>query len=322
METTVIIGVYNNIDYVEETINSIKLQTYTNWNCIIVDNDSPDNSFEFIQELIKNDNRFICFKKKNEGPSSCRNFGVSKIATNPKYIHFLDGDDFLDKTFLEKMTSYLNEHPDVGLVGCHFNIIDIESKFIKKEIRSRVAKNSLGLPKLLKSQDFNTPFVSFFSATGMGPFALFRASTFLKTKGYENNFWSHEDADIFCQMALLAKVHYLPYHLYNKRTHTNNLTTSTLKNYDEFRNKWDYYSSADTKINLKIEESIKYYYCIHSPFRDLKVAFITMKILLKNKKDTGQINWIGELLRSCIDNLIFKKKYKEIINNRQTLQIK
>lgn len=321
METTVIIGVYNNISYLEETINSIKSQTYTNWNCIIIDNDSPDNSYDLIQKIIKNDKRFNSFKKKNEGPSSCRNFGVSKIDTNPKYIHFLDGDDVLDKTFLSTMCSYLDDNPGVGLVGCHFNIIDIDSKFIKKEIRSRVAKNSIGLPKLLKSDEFNTPFITFFSATGMGPFALFRASIFFKTSGYENSFWSHEDADIFCQMALLAKVHYLPFHLYNKRTHSHNLTTSTLKNYDEFRKKWDYYDPKDIKINGEIEGAIKYYYCIHSPFRDLKIAFITIKLLLKNKKDTGELNWISELLRSCIDNLIFKKKYKEIIKNRKLLKI-
>jgi len=321
METTVIIGVYNNISYLEETINSIKSQTYINWNCIIIDNDSPDNSYDLIEEIIKDDRRFKCFKKKNEGPSSCRNFGVSKIDTNPKYIHFLDGDDVLDKTFLNTMCSYLNDNTDVGLVGCHFNTIDTNSKFIQTEIRSRVAKNSLGLPKLLKSNEFNTPFVTFFSATGMGPFALFRASTFLKTNGYENGFWSHEDADIFCQMALLANVHYLPFHLYNKRIHSHNLTTSTFKNYDEFRKKWDYYDSKDVKINAKIEEAIKYYYCIHSPLRDLKIAFITLKVLLKNKKDSGQLKWINELLRSCIDNLIFKKQYKEIIKNRKLLKI-
>ena len=144
---------------------------------------------------------------------------------------------------------------------------------------------------------------------------------FRSTKGYENSFWSHEDADIFCQMALLAKVHYLPYHLYNKRIHAHNLTTSALKNYDEFRQKWDYFESKDVEINKKIEKSLKYYYCIHSPFRDLKVALITLKNLLKNKKDDGELKWINELLNSCIENLIFRKRYKEIMKKRQSLQI-
>lgn len=321
METTIVVGIYNNIYYLKETINSIKSQTYTDWDCIIIDNDSPDNSYDLIQEIIKGDKRFKSFKKKNEGPSSCRNFGVSKIDTNPKYIHFLDGDDVLDKTFLSTMCSYLDNHLDVGLVGCHFNSIDIDSKFIKKEFRSRVAKNWLGLPKFLKSDEFNTPFLSFFSATGMGPFALFRASVFLQTKGYENSFWSHEDADVFCQMSLLAKVHYLPFHLYNKRTHTHNLTKSTLNNYDKFRNKWDYYNSEDEKINIKIEKSIKYYYCIHLPFRDLIVAFGTVIILIKERKKDVPLDWISGLLRSCIDNFIFRKKYKEIMNSRQSFQI-
>jgi glycosyltransferase involved in cell wall biosynthesis len=318
METTVIVGVYNNINYLTETINSIKSQTYTDWDCIIIDNDSLDNSYDLIEEIIKNDKRFSCFKKKNEGPSSSRNFAVSKINNNPKYIHFLDGDDFLDKTFLNTMCLYLEDNPDVGLLGCQFNIIDMYSNFIKKGIRSRVVKNRFGFPRFLKSKEYNTPFVTFFAATGMGPFALFRTSTFMKSTGYVNKFWSHEDADIFCQMALLSKVHYLPFHLYNKRTHTHNLTTGNRKNYSEFRRKWDYFKSEDSIINTKIEKAIKYYYNIHSPLRDLKVAFKTIKILLKNRKDTGQLNWIRELLRSCIDNLIYNKKYKEIMKNRET----
>lgn len=319
METTIIVGVYNNKDYITETINSIKYQIYTDWNCIIVDNDSPDNSYEFIQEQIENDTRFRCFKKKNEGPSSCRNFGVSKINTNPKYIHFLDGDDFLDRAFLSTMCSYLDNHPHVGLVGCQYNRIDSNSNFIKKGIRSRVTKNRLGFPSYLKPNQYNTPFVTFFSSTGMGPFAVFRARIFSKTNGYDTGFWSHEDTDIFCQMALLAKVHYLPFHLYNKREHENNLTYADTNNHDKFRNKWDNLVSEDNILNNEIEQSLKYYYCVHSPSRDFIVALYTIMMLLKEKKTPGQINWIKELFKSSFDNFIFRKRYKEIMLNRKSL---
>lgn len=219
------------------------------------------------------------------------------------------------------MSSYLKNNPNVGLVGCQFNSVDINSKFIKSEIRSRVAKNIFGFPKFLNLKEFSTPFLTFFSSTGMGPFALFRASVFFKTNGYEDRFWSHEDADIFCQMALLAKVHYIPYHLYNKRIHDNNLTSSTMKNYEEFRDKWNYYFSNDYSINNKIEKSVKYYYCIHLPIRDLKIVLMTLKFLLKNKKDNGELKWIKTLLKSCFENLIFRKKYKQIIKVRRLIQI-
>ncbi|MCG9793525.1 glycosyltransferase family 2 protein [Flavobacterium algicola] len=317
METTVIIGVYNNIDYVVETIDSVKLQSYADWHCIIIDNDSPDNSYDLIKEVVDGDSRFSYFKKKNEGPSACRNFGISKIVDSPKYIHFLDGDDLLDVNFLQIMCSYLENNLDVGLVGCQFNSIDVKSNFLQKEFRSRIAKNWLGLPKSLKSTEYNTPFISFFSATGMGPFAVFRADVFMKTTGYEFDFWSHEDADIFCQMALLAKIHYIPYHLYNKRIHSHNLTSSSMKNYVQFREKWDVYFSSEIVLNNKIEEAVKYYYCIHAPIRDLKVALITFKILLKNGRDDGQIKWMSELLKSCVNNLIFRRNYKEIIKRRR-----
>lgn len=99
---SIIIPTYNRAHLICETLNSILAQTYKNWECIIVDDCSTDNTIETIQKYIKTDNRFLLinrFKNSPKGPSSCRNIGIKN--SKGEYILFLDSDDLLAPICLE-----------------------------------------------------------------------------------------------------------------------------------------------------------------------------------------------------------------------------
>ncbi|MFS4483044.1 glycosyltransferase family 2 protein [Hyunsoonleella sp. 2307UL5-6] len=99
---SIIIPTYNRAHVIEETIDSIKAQTYTDWECIIVDDGSTDNTFEYLGILLKDDDKFQIFERPKtitKGPSACRNFAFSKVKGD--YIQFFDSDDIMHPEHLK-----------------------------------------------------------------------------------------------------------------------------------------------------------------------------------------------------------------------------
>lgn len=89
---SIIIPVYNAASYLEETINSIQNQTYSNWEAIFIDDCSSDNSYSLIKKYQKEDKRIKLIKNKtNSGAAISRNNGISKAKGD--YLCFLDADD-------------------------------------------------------------------------------------------------------------------------------------------------------------------------------------------------------------------------------------
>lgn len=109
---SIIIPLYNKEDYVLNTLNSIFQQTFSNYEIIVVNDASTDNSLQLVKEL--NDKRIrIIENKENLGLSATRNTGISHAKNN--YIAFLDADDCWHTTFLERIASLIEEFPDEGV---------------------------------------------------------------------------------------------------------------------------------------------------------------------------------------------------------------
>lgn len=90
---SVIIPCFNSEKYLEQALKSILWQTYSHWECILIDDGSTDTSAEIFHSYMKNDNRFVYHCKKNAGPSAARNTGID--LAKGEYIQFLDADDIL-----------------------------------------------------------------------------------------------------------------------------------------------------------------------------------------------------------------------------------
>ena len=119
---SIIIPVYNTEKYLSRCLDSLLNQTFQDWCAICIDDGSTDNSAKILDKYTKNDNRFIVIHKKNAGVSSARNDGVTKA--NSEYVMFLDSDDILYPTAIEKMYERITADSDLMAVGCYLEYID------------------------------------------------------------------------------------------------------------------------------------------------------------------------------------------------------
>jgi glycosyltransferase involved in cell wall biosynthesis len=110
---SIIIPCYNNGNLLSKMIDCILRQTFSNWELIIVDDCSTDNTHEFVQKYRQNESRinFIIRNRDPKGSAVCRNIGFEK-ATGKYVIHF-DADDLISDTCLEKRVAFMEENQDI-----------------------------------------------------------------------------------------------------------------------------------------------------------------------------------------------------------------
>ncbi len=124
---------YNNSKYISETIESIINQTYENFEYIIIDDCSTDDSWDIIQSYSKIDKRIKCYRNKtNLKIVETRNRGFKRSSPEAKYYSIIDSDDVAILNRLEKQINFLENNPDYGMVGSNAVIINEESKIIGK----------------------------------------------------------------------------------------------------------------------------------------------------------------------------------------------
>lgn len=114
---SIIVPAYNVGKFLGECIESIKKQTYSNWEAIIVNDGSTDNTAQVITELIKNDDRFQVITQQNGGVSKARNAGIE--AASGTYLAFMDGDDMWEPTFLSEMIETI-QTKNVDMAYCGY----------------------------------------------------------------------------------------------------------------------------------------------------------------------------------------------------------
>lgn len=113
-KVSVIIPIFNSREYIERCLNSLKNQTWHEWEAICVDDSSTDGTSEILDAYAKNDSRIKVIHKDNEGVSAARNDGMK--LTSGKYIAFLDSDDFFHPQTLE-LTVELAEKENADMVA-------------------------------------------------------------------------------------------------------------------------------------------------------------------------------------------------------------
>lgn len=113
---SVIIPCYNYGDRIGRAIESVKNQSYTNWEIIIVDDGSSDGSDKVIERLIQGDERIRLIRQENRGVAFARNRGV--FASRGEYICCLDADDAIEPLFLEACVTALEEDQSIAIAYC------------------------------------------------------------------------------------------------------------------------------------------------------------------------------------------------------------
>jgi Glycosyltransferases involved in cell wall biogenesis len=118
---SVIMPCYNASTYIHEAINSIIEQSHKDWELIIVDDCSTDDSIKISQSF--NDDRIRLYRlKKNRGNYYARNYGIKRA--RGKYIAMMDADDICLQHRLERQFNFLETHKHIGAIGCNYNLIN------------------------------------------------------------------------------------------------------------------------------------------------------------------------------------------------------
>ena len=103
---SVIVPCYNQAQYLDECLQSVENQTFADWECIIINDSSPDNTEEVAQRWTKKDSRFRYIKKENGGLSSARNFGIENAFS--EWVLPLDADDKISENYMQLAESEFN----------------------------------------------------------------------------------------------------------------------------------------------------------------------------------------------------------------------
>lgn len=113
---SIIVPVYNVEKFLNKCLDSISNQTYTNFECILINDGSTDNSFEICKIYEAQDNRFFVLTQNNSGPSIARNAGLDKAKGD--YVAFVDSDDWIERNFLETQLADLIKYDgDIAICG-------------------------------------------------------------------------------------------------------------------------------------------------------------------------------------------------------------
>jgi glycosyltransferase involved in cell wall biosynthesis len=172
---SIIIPCYYQAQYLEEAVNSVISQTYDYWECIIVDDGSPDDTEEVYTKNWPDDIRIKYLKKENGGLSDARNAGIA--IANGKYILPLDADDKIGREYLADAVVVLEKNDDIKIVYADAEFFGGKSG--KWELEE------FNLDKFLL---YNQIYCS----------ALFRKSDYEKTVGYNKNMkYGFEDWDFW-----------------------------------------------------------------------------------------------------------------------------
>lgn len=134
---SIIMGIYNCEDYLKESIDSIISQTYTNWELIMCDDGSTDNTYDIAMEYMKKNRKKIILLKneKNMG----LNYTLNKCLSKAKglYIARQDGDDISVNNRLEVEVDFLNNNPEYGMVSSNMSYFDSQGEWGKSNQKEK-----------------------------------------------------------------------------------------------------------------------------------------------------------------------------------------
>lgn len=218
---SVIVPVYNVEKYLSECIDSVLSQTYDNYEIILVDDGSTDNSGKICDEYAEKHDKITVIHKENSGPSKTRNVGLE--ISKGEYIYFLDSDDYLVSDAFDKLIKTAKkENADVVFFDAH-SFADPEDAFDVKQgyLRKNDYKTDVGysvLTELNKNKDFHC---AIYLLLIRKSFLLKNEISFLKTAFCsEDMLFTYQ---LFCVAQRVAQCHEV---LYYRRYRKSSIVTS------------------------------------------------------------------------------------------------
>ncbi len=209
---SIVIPSYNGARYLKFAIESVLAQSYKNWEIIVVDDASTDDTRSIVSEYLARYQQihYIC-NEQNLGISKSRNYGISH--SRGTYVAMLDSDDvWLDINKLKVQVHYLEKNSDCVVVGTWMIQIDEKGNLLKKisfsDTNTEIRKSILYKNHIAQSS------------------VLFRKDVALEVGGYDETLATMEDHDMWLKMGVKNKFATLPIYTLGYRVHQGGITKS------------------------------------------------------------------------------------------------
>ena len=185
-EISVVIPAYNAAAYLPETIGSVMAQSLQNWELLVIDDGSTDDTAAVVSQMAEQDSRIVLISQPNGGVSSARNLGAQKARS--ELVAFLDADDRWHSDKLKVHVDFMRSHPTVAVSFARVAFIDADG--------TPTGKLTNNIADRLKPQDFfySNPTVT---TSNM----VVRQSIFLAAGGFDPSMQYTEDMDLLLRIA-------------------------------------------------------------------------------------------------------------------------
>lgn len=211
---SIIVPCYKQAHFLKDSLQSVLDQTYFNWECIVVNDGSPDNTSKVIKEWLEKDSRIKYVEKENGGLSSARNFGIKHSIG--EYILALDADDILHKDYLLKLVPELQNDESLAIVSSYREFFRGNKKniFFKETAKGSTYRN-------------------FMFENILMPSSLYRKKYWEEVGGYDENMKKgFEDWDFWLSITKGGrKFKFVEEFLFYYRKSKNSMLIDTLKNH-------------------------------------------------------------------------------------------
>lgn len=297
VKVSIVVPVYNTSDYLNECMDSLVNQTFTDTEIICIDDGSSDNSLEILKEYENKYSNIRVFSQENSGQSIARNKGIDY--SKGKYVYFMDSDDYLELTALEEMYDIASKN-DLDVLM--FKLINFDDGNDEKYTRRYYEMPFLRKwnKKVFNLEDIGEKALDMAVSP---PGKLFKKELISDIKFPENLIF--EDNVFFAEVMIKAKrVSFYDKHLYNRRIRKNSTTQKRdLKSADTIK-----ISNMIIDLAKKYGVYEKYKYAIW----DKKIKTVLDKYLMVNeefKKDFYKLmkQDFLNLEPEYVENKIYKK---------------
>ena len=269
MKFSIIVPVYHVEKYLRQCLDSLQKQVYENFEVIIVNDGSPDQSQVIIDEFVQKDHRFFGYQKENGGLSDARNYGVNKATGD--YLLFVDGDDYVSPDYLKSIeeTVMIDHKPDL----IHFGFI-LQDK-TNTMMKAPSFSNQTGIQAFC-TLSFDPYFVTAWSYAYRREFWLEHQFQYQKGK-------YHEDYGLTPYVVLCAKtVSSITDSLYYYIVRSNSIMTSNdeMKLIQKANDTLEQYDILNEKINKLKTLTLKE--------KQYVMSYLTNTLLVKGKSLSNQ----------------------------------
>lgn len=246
---SIIIPTYNRAHLIGETLDSILAQTYQNWECIVVDDGSTDNTDNLMAEYMAKDARFKYYHRPKErlpGGNAARNYGFE--VSNGEFIQWFDSDDLMKANFLEIKINFLTTAIDMLICDGWFLFPNKKVKKIGVEVPSDLYKDYI-----LWNVRIFTPSI------------LFRKSFLNTNKLFDEEILKGQESEFFSRLFFKIKTHQykiisIPLYYYRRHNDTKSEGDKIYNFAFKYSTAKNHITNYKRSIQLEDAELTKYFY--------------------------------------------------------------